>query len=95
MGFVRVIQGQVGLFEEGRVVAEEWFADLERLLGLGVVQRVDPRDVPTDAVPAPEPPPDQPPPAEPAPATAEPAPEATTPEDATAEAPKEATKSTS
>lgn len=37
-------------FERGRVVASEWFADVERLVGLGAVEHVDPRDVPEDAV---------------------------------------------
>lgn len=54
MGFVLIRDTMVDSFERGLVVAEEWFGDIERLVGLGAVERVDPRDVPTDAVQPPD-----------------------------------------
>lgn len=75
MGFVQIVDNLVAhKWEQGEVVAEEHFAELERLVGLGAVRRVPKKDVPEDAVPAPEkvePEPDAK--VEPEPATPEPA----------------------
>lgn len=67
MGFVQIVHELVGPFSKGAVVAEEHFpGELDRLLGLGAVTPVDPRDVPADAIPAPPPAPaEEAPPAEP------------------------------